>query len=122
VRLEDDEGFSRSDSTLMLTVTNGEHFGGGFPIAPGATVRDGVLHACFIGDAKPLRRIVLFDKAGKGRHEECHEVTPWAATSFNLTFPRPFRFELDGDVYASGEETLRLEIVPAALEVLAPRG
>jgi diacylglycerol kinase (ATP) len=121
VTLEDDEGFRRSDPTLMLTITNGEHFGGGFPIAPGATVQDGMLHACFIGDAKPLRRIVLFDRAGKGRHEGCDEVTPRTATGFTLTFLAPFRFELDGDIYASAEKTLRLEIVSAALEVLAPR-
>ncbi len=121
VTLEDDQGFRRSDPTLMLTVTNGEHFGGGFPIAPGATVRDGVLHACFIGDAKPLRRIVLFDKAGKGRHEECDEVTHRTAPGFNLTFPAPFRFELDGDVYVSGQSTLRLEVVKSSLRVLAPK-
>jgi diacylglycerol kinase family enzyme len=106
----------------MLTVTNGEHFGGGFPIAPGATVQDGLLHACFIGDAKPLRRIVLFDKAGKGKHEECSEVTPRTAPGFRLTFPAPFRFELDGDIYASTESSLRLEIVGGALTVLAPSG
>jgi diacylglycerol kinase (ATP) len=122
VTLEDEEGFRRSDETLMLTITNGEHFGGGFPIAPGATVQDGVLHACFIGDAKPLRRIVLFDKAGKGRHEECEEVTPRTAAAFELTFSAPFRFELDGDIYASRRSTLRLEIVPGGLKVLAPRG
>ncbi len=122
VTLEDDEGFRRSDPTLMLTITNGEHFGGGFPIAPGATLQDGVLHACHIGDAKPLRRIVLFDKAGKGQHEECREVTPRTATAFTLTFPSPFRFELDGDIYASVENTLRLEVVRSPLRVLAPRG
>lgn len=122
VLLEDDAGFSRSDPTLMLTITNGEHFGGGFPIAPGADVQDGVLHACFIGDAKLFRRIVLFDRAGKGRHEECKEVTARSAASFTLTFPRPVRFELDGDIYASVETTLRLEVARSALRVLAPEG
>ncbi|MFH1763121.1 MAG: diacylglycerol kinase family protein [Gemmatimonadota bacterium] len=120
VTLEDDEGFRRSDPTLMLTVTNGEHFGGGFPIAPGASVQDGLLHACYIGDAKPLRRLVLFDKAGKGRHEGSREVDSRAATRFRLSFPRPFRFEVDGDVYAASECGLTLEVMKGALRVLAP--
>jgi len=120
VRLEEEEGFSRSDPALMLTLTNGEHFGGGFPIAPGASVQDGMLHACYIGDAKPLRRLVLFDRAGKGRHEGLREVDVRAATRFKLTFPNPARFELDGDVYAASQPEISFEVVKAALKVLAP--
>jgi diacylglycerol kinase (ATP) len=122
VTLEDDQGFSRSDRTLMLTVTNGEHFGGGFPIAPGASVQDGLLHACYIGDAKPLRRLVLFDRAGKGRHEGSREVDARAASRFELSFPHPVRFEVDGDVYAASEGELAIEVVQGALKVLAPQG
>lgn len=121
VTLEGDDGFRRSDPTLMLTVTNGEHFGGGFPIAPGASVSDGLLHACYIGDAKPLRRIVLFDKAGKGRHEDTDEVDARVGGRFSLTFPGPVRFEVDGDIYATDRSDLVLEIMPGALEVLTPR-
>ena len=120
--LEDDHGFSRSGQTLMLTVTNGEHFGGGFPIAPGASVQDGVLHACFIGDAKPLRRLILFDRAGKGRHEESREVDATAAPLFKLSFPHPVRFEIDGDIYAASQRELTVEIRKGALRVLAPLG
>jgi diacylglycerol kinase (ATP) len=122
VMLEDEQGYRRSAPTLMLTITNGEHFGGGFPIAPGATLQDGVLHACHIGDAKPLRRLVLFDRAGKGRHEECREVDARTASKFKLTFPHPVRFEVDGDILAAGEPGLELEVVKGALKVLAPRG
>ncbi len=120
VTLQDEEGYVRSDPTLMLTVTNGEHFGGGFPISPGATVQDGLLHACYIGDAKPLRRLVLFDRAGKGRHEGCKEVDARAAPRFRLAFPGPFRFELDGDIYASDQSELALEVRKGALKLVAP--
>jgi len=122
VTLEDEAGYGRTDRTLMLTITNGEHFGGGFPIAPGASVQDGVLHACFIGDAKPLRRLVLFDRAGKGRHEGSGEVDALAATRFKLSFPHPVRFEVDGDIYATEERELTIEVLKGALQVLAPGG
>jgi diacylglycerol kinase (ATP) len=120
VTLDDDDGFRRDETTLMLTITNGVHFGGGFPIAPGASVTDGLLHACHIGNTKPLRRMVLFDGAGKGRHEGAPEVSARAAPRFRVTFPGPFRFEADGDIYASEEPGLTAEVAPAALNVLTP--
>jgi diacylglycerol kinase (ATP) len=120
VTLEDDSGFRRSDLTLMLTITNGEHFGGGFPIAPGASLQDGELHACYIGNAKALRRLVLFDRAGKGRHVGSREVDALAAPRFSLSFPQPVRFEVDGDIYASSGQELTVEVRKRALQVLAP--
>jgi diacylglycerol kinase (ATP) len=105
--------------TLMLTIANGEFFGGGFPISPGATVQDGLLHACIIGNAKPLRRLLLFDRAGKGRHVGLPEVESLTSKSFSLSFPAPPRFESDGDLYVASENRLTMEIEPAALRVIA---
>jgi len=120
VKVEGGEGYTVSGDCLMLTVTNGKFFGGGFPISPGASVQDGLLHSCHIGNAKPFRRIHLFDRAGKGRHEECDEVDTHAAPGFRLTFPEPVRFEMDGDVYAAAEAELSVEVWPSALRVIAP--
>jgi diacylglycerol kinase (ATP) len=120
VDLLDDEGYRRAGSALMLTVTNGEYFGGGFPIAPGASVQDGLLHACFIGDVRPLRRIALFDAAGKGRHETFPEVDSRVANRFRVSFPEPARLEVDGDVYAASDTELDLQILTGALRVVAP--
>jgi diacylglycerol kinase (ATP) len=122
VSVEDGEGYVVSGDCLMLTVTNGVFFGGGFPISPGASVLDGLLHSCHIGNAKPLRRLHLFDRAGKGRHEESSEVDAHAAPRFKLTFTAPVRLEMDGDVYASAEPELLVEVFPRALSVVAPPG
>ncbi|MGD8278043.1 MAG: diacylglycerol kinase family lipid kinase [Gemmatimonadota bacterium] len=121
VTLEDDDGGQATGHGLMLTISNGRFFGGGFPIAPGATVDDGLLHACFIRDAKPLTRLRLFDRAGKGRHEGERQVEPRTSTAFRLRFPAPTRFEIDGDVYAAATPEVRLEVRPGALRVAAPR-
>jgi diacylglycerol kinase (ATP) len=120
--LEAEGGYRRSERTLMLTITNGKFFGGGFPIAPGASLCDGALHACHIRDAKPLRRLLLFDRAGKGRHEISPEVDALAAPRFKLAFPRPVRCEVDGDVYATAGEEISVEVREGALRVLAPKG
>jgi diacylglycerol kinase (ATP) len=113
-------GEGREGAALMLTITNGPFFGGGFPISPGADVQDGLLHACLIGNAGPLRRVRLFQQAGRGRHVEMREVRSLTSTSFSLAFPSPPRFEMDGDVYAASDNALQVEVLPGALPILAP--
>ncbi len=67
VGLSADDAGRRDGRHLMLTISNGRFFGGGFPIAPRARIDDGKLHACRIMDAPPLTRLRLFNLAEKGR-------------------------------------------------------
>lgn len=105
---------------LMLTVSNGRFFGGGFPIVPAAAPDDGLLHACHILDARPLARLRLFNLAEKGRHVDAEEVRLTSDRSFTLLFDRPPRFEMDGDVRQAAEREMEVEVRAAALTVLAP--
>lgn len=110
--------FRRRGEHLMLTVSNGRFFGGGFPIAPGATVDDGLLHACAIGDAGSFTRARLFSLAQKGRHLRSERVELVSAPGFTLTFEEPPRFEVDGDVFRSDGPTVEVEVMKGALEVV----
>ncbi|MFC1661109.1 diacylglycerol/lipid kinase family protein [Gemmatimonadota bacterium] len=122
VDLTDNEGYHRSGQGLMIIVSNGPYFGGGYPITPRASVQDGKLHSCFIGDANPIQRLILFDRAGKGRHEGLSRVDIHTAPGFTMTFAGPVRFEIDGDVYASATGKVGVEVVPNALQVVVPQG
>lgn len=121
-RVESAGGEAREQHLLMLTVSNGTYFGGGFPIAPDATVDDGRLHACLIGDAAPFKRLKLFNLAERGRHVNAEEVEIIDDQSFRLTFSAPPRFEMDGDVRQSTEPVIDVRSLPGALQVVAPRG
>lgn len=118
--VETSTGLRRSARHLMLTVSNGRHFGGGFPIAPGADVSDGRLHACRIEDAGPFARLRLFNRAERGRHVGDPRVEVLDAPSLQLTFPEPPRFELDGDVRRAASTSVELRVLPSALSVVAP--
>ncbi len=118
--LEASDGRRQDDAHLMLTVSNGRHFGGGFPIAPQARMDDGLLHACRIGDAPPLARLKLFNLAERGRHVRDARVEVIADTRFRLHFDLPPRFEVDGDVRTARDTTLEARILPRALRVVAP--
>jgi diacylglycerol kinase (ATP) len=121
-RLEPGRGEAREGRHLMLTVSNGRFFGGGFPIAPAATVSDGLLHACRIEDASPLTRLRLFNLAERGRHVRSERVEILGDSAFRLTFDAPPRFEVDGDVRRAAERTVELRVLPSALRVVAPAG
>jgi diacylglycerol kinase (ATP) len=111
-------GAARSGEHLMITVSNGRYFGGGFPIAPEATVDDGVLHVCRIKDAPPFTRLKLFNLAERGRHVTSDFVEILNESAFTLTFPEPPRFEMDGDVRQAAEATIEVRLLPGALKVV----
>jgi len=118
--VESSAGVAREGHHLMLTVSNGRYFGGGFPIAPAARVDDGRLHACMIRDAAPLTRLKLFNLAEKGRHVTSSRVEILDDAAFRLTFDTPPRFEMDGDVRQAAESVLDIRVLPAALSVVVP--
>jgi diacylglycerol kinase (ATP) len=119
-RLEPGGAEAREGRHLMITVSNGRYFGGGFPIAPAATVTDGLLHSCRFEDASPLARLRLFNLAERGRHVRSDRVEILGDAGFRLTFDAPPRFEVDGDVRRAAEETVELRVLPKALRVVAP--
>tara|TARA_B100000378_G_scaffold252805_1_gene228343 strand:- start:341 stop:1288 length:948 start_codon:yes stop_codon:yes gene_type:complete len=107
---------------LMLTISNGRFFGGGFPIAPDASVQDGYLHACCIQDAPALTRLKLFNRAERGLHvsSDPDRVEVLADTRFSLEFDQPPRFEMDGDVRQAAGNTVEVSVLPQMLGVVAP--
>jgi diacylglycerol kinase family enzyme len=110
----------REGKNLMVTVSNGRYFGGGFPIAPEADVSDGRLHACVIGDGGPLTRLRLFNLAERGRHVGSDRVEIVDSPSLVLEFEVPPRFELDGEVRRARDREIRFSVLPGALRVVAP--
>jgi diacylglycerol kinase (ATP) len=107
---------------LMLVVANANYFGGSFHIAPRASLTDGRLDAVCIGNGGPLERARLFQLVGKGRHEGHARVDLLQASSFEVSFPQPVRYEVDGEVHSSQDRSLRIESVPRALTVCVPSG
>ena len=114
------DGARRERDTLMLVVANASYFGGSFHIAPDASLDDGRLDAVWIHDAGPLARARLFSLVGKGRHTDHARVDIEQSPSFEIGFPGPVRYEVDGEVHESAAATLRIESVPRALELFVP--
>lgn len=120
IRIRTADGRERDGRYLMLTISNGSYFGGGFPIAPGSSVDDGQLHACRILDASPFERLHLFNRAEKGKHVLSDRVEVLDDRGFSVSFPEPPRFEMDGEVRVAAETTLEVTVLPGALSVITP--
>ena len=120
LHLTDGEEWSTEGRHLMLTISNGRIFGGGFPIAPDAELADGRLDACAIADSSPPGRARLFGLAEKGRHVAAKEVSLRQARAFAVRFDERVRYEVDGDVHQSRTGQVRVDVAPMALSVVVP--
>jgi diacylglycerol kinase (ATP) len=112
----------RSGSMLMVTVSNGRWLGGAFRIAPQASVFDGKLDACFLGDSSVLRRFKLFLAAMRGTHIGMPSVSAAAVEDLTLTFPDIPLMEIDGELRRAQSRTVNIKCVPRALSVVAAPG
>jgi diacylglycerol kinase (ATP) len=107
---------------LMATVSNGRFLGGAFRIAPEASVTDGELDFCLIGNASVQQRIRLFAAAIRGTHKRFAAVEMFRSQSLSLTFAAPPWIELDGELRQASSREMRISCVPRALRVIAAPG
>ena len=107
----------RATPHLAVVIANGPRFGGGFLIAPGANVGDGMLDVVRIADATPLRRGALFARLVGGTHVSAPEVTLRRAQSVTLDFRTPPLFDADGELHQASSTRLLVRCLPGALRL-----
>jgi diacylglycerol kinase (ATP) len=109
----------KNGSMLMVTVSNGPWLGGAFKIAPRASVLDGKLDACFLGDSNVVQRMKLFLGAMRGTHIGMPSVSAAAVQELTLTFPDNPLMEIDGELRRAQSRTVNVKCVARALSVVA---
>jgi diacylglycerol kinase (ATP) len=100
-----------------IVISNGPRFGGGFRVAPGATVTDGRVDLISVYDARPVRRLQLFVRARLGTHIGQPEVERRAVTTLKLQFDQPPLLDADGELHLLGSSELRIKVDPGAIRV-----
>jgi diacylglycerol kinase (ATP) len=100
-----------------VVVSNGPRFGGGFRVAPGATVTDGRIDLVSVCDAPPSRRLQLFVRARLGTHIGQSEVERRAVTSLTMRFDEAPLLDADGELHSIGSTELRIRVDPGAIRV-----
>ena len=100
-----------------IVASNGPRFGGGFRVAPGATVTDGTLDLVSVRDARPLRRLQLFIRARLGTHIGQPEVARRRAGKLTLHVSEVPWLDADGELHRLDSTELRLRVDPGAIRV-----
>jgi diacylglycerol kinase (ATP) len=99
-----------------LIVSNGPRFGGGFRVAPGATVTDGKVDMIAVRDAAPFRRLQLFIRARLGTHLGQPEVDRLPVSDISLRFDQPALLDADGELHEMPNQ-VRIRVQPGAIQV-----
>ena len=112
---------SWTQSVLLLTIANSDQYGNDVRIAPGASVRDGLLDLIAISPVGIAGATILGLKLLLGRHTKDRRVRRVAGSAFRIRLPGPGILHTDGEVRPVGP-IVDVRVRPRSLHVLAPLG
>lgn len=117
------DGAAPFEATVLLAaIANGPYYSGGMRICPDASVDDGLLDACLVGDISRIEALRQLPGLYRGRHVRHPAVRMLRTRSIELREldgSGGTRTHLDGEPF--GPLPLRVEVLPGAISVAAPR-
>ena len=113
------DGDTLTQPMTMIVLCNGPREGGGFLIAPGAKVDDGVFDVVLARGLSRLGILRLLPDVMRGTHLDKEPVTLLKGRRVVLESPTPFPVHADGEILHHGIERLEIELLPGRLAVVA---
>ena len=111
------DGRASSHRVLFAAIANGEYYGGGMRIAPGAAVDDGQLDICIVGDVSRLTALRQLANLYRGTHVRHPQVTLERGSELSFDGDAATRIHLDGEPW--GRLPLRITVEPKRIEIAA---
>ena len=106
---------------LLLTIANSDQYGNDVRIAPGASVRDGLLDLIAISPVGIAGAAILGLKLLLGRHTKDRRVRRAAGDAFRVRLPGPGILHTDGEVRPASA-LVEVRVRPRSLRVLVAPG
>ncbi|HUH17360.1 MAG TPA: diacylglycerol kinase family protein [Methylomirabilota bacterium] len=103
---------------LFVAIANGAYYGGGMKIAPGASLDDGMLDLCVVGDVSRLTALRQIPGLYRGTHVRHPAVEMLSGRQIEVEGDEETRIHLDGEPW--GGLPMRIRVEPSALVVAAP--
>ena len=103
---------------LVVAALKTPTYGAGLRLAPGATIEDGSVHVVLIEDIGTIGVLRLLPRLMGSGELRTSRVKRWQVRKVRLTTPKPTMFHGDGEIL--GSTPVEIEVVPRALQVLAP--
>ncbi len=119
ITLETDSGREVVDHvSLMVAFANGPYYGGGMKICPDASLTDGQLDVCVVGDLSRIQAIRELPGIYEAKHVRNPKVRFYRCRRMLIEGDEPTRVHLDGEPW--GTLPIRVEAFPAAVQVAVP--
>jgi diacylglycerol kinase family enzyme len=108
---------SRGPAAAVI-IANGEYYGGGMRIAPGALPTDGRLSLVVLGDIGRMELIRWLPTLYTGRHLENPKVKAYSGKKVTITAPPGLPMHVDGEPVAPSP--VSVSVAPGALRLRRP--
>lgn len=105
--------------TLIVAVTIGATYGGGFKINPGALPDDGLFDVCMIDPLGLPEALIRLPFLIAGKHTKMKPIHMSRHTSLIIECDQRVPAQVDGEVLL--ESRYEIEILPGAIECVVPR-
>jgi YegS/Rv2252/BmrU family lipid kinase len=113
-----DDAAPRDIDTLIVAVTNGPTYGGGFRITPDADARDGVFDVCMIDPLALHEALWRLPFVIAGKHTKMGVVHMSRHSSVVIESPTPLPAQIDGEVLL--EKRYDVRMLAGAIECVVP--
>jgi diacylglycerol kinase (ATP) len=100
---------------LMIAIANGQYYGGGFHIAPGANLYDGKLNLVIINDIHPAKRLGVLVALLAGKHLAMASNEMLAFSELKITTEKPMVYQVEGELYQMEGNLLAIRTWPQGL-------
>lgn len=104
--------------SLLAGVLNTPTYGAGLRMAPDARIDDGLLHVVLLEDLSALSVLRLLPRLIGSGELRTPRMKRWKVKSVRICADRPCLFHGDGEIL--GPAPVEIEVVPRAVQVLAP--
>ncbi|HZL06613.1 MAG TPA: hypothetical protein VFE45_14570, partial [Coriobacteriia bacterium] len=105
--------------TLIIAMTQGPTYGGGFLITPGAVPDDGLFEVCMIDPLSLVNALVRLPFVIVGKHTKMKVVHMSRHQAATIQAERPVPAQIDGEVFF--EPRYRITMLPGGIEYIVPR-
>jgi len=104
---------------LLVSIMNGRRIGGGFLMAPGAVVDDGLLDLCIAGQMSRRRMFAMIRHFLKGTQASQVEIKTGRASQIAVSaLEGALPAQTDGEILCVDGKKIEVELMPGHLEVV----
>ncbi|MCE9598051.1 MAG: diacylglycerol kinase family lipid kinase [Spirochaetia bacterium] len=118
VRISLDDGPQTQETITTVAVCNGQFFGGGMQIAPGASITDGLLNVTILGNWNLAQKIRYSRNLYNGTIEQCGGVRTARVKRIVIEPENLNDVLIDCDGEAPGKIPMAAEILPGAVRLI----